>query len=79
MLTSGSRKGLKFFKIIPFQHETTYEMKYNCLAAERILFFSDVVKLFEIIFILTWNHSFRGQMPTRHIRLRQHEQELSSS
>jgi len=30
MVTNGSGLGLKFFKIILFQHRTTSEMKQNC-------------------------------------------------
>jgi len=32
MVTNGSGWGLKFFKIILFQHGTTSEMKYSCFS-----------------------------------------------
>ena len=38
MVTSGSGAGLKFFKLILFQHGITSEMKQNLLAAKIILF-----------------------------------------
>jgi len=38
MVTNGSGSGLKFFKIILFQHGTTSEMKRNILATKTILF-----------------------------------------
>jgi len=37
-VTNGGGSGLKFFKIILFQHGTPYEMKQNCLIAKTILF-----------------------------------------
>jgi len=32
MVTNGSSSGLKFFKVILFQHGTTSEMKEDCFS-----------------------------------------------